>query len=86
MVPFDCTRGYYVCRYRIMYFAHKNRLDLHLFVFGIGALEFMSLSHEIVRELGRILDKWDDGEEIPLDSEYFPVGDHEMASMTSTST
>ncbi|KAG2753796.1 hypothetical protein P692DRAFT_20828796, partial [Suillus brevipes Sb2] len=61
-----------------MFFAHNNRLDLHLFVFGIGALEFMSLSHEIVRELGRILDKCDDGEEVPWDSEYFPVGDHEM--------
>jgi hypothetical protein len=69
-----------------MYFAHNSRLDFQPFVLGIGALEFMSLSHEIVRELGRILDKWDNDEEVPLDSEYFTVSDHEMTSMTSTST
>lgn len=48
-----------------MYFAHNSRLDFQPFVLGIDALEFVSLSHEIVRELGWILDKWDDGEEVP---------------------
>lgn len=48
-----------------MYFAHNSRLRFQPFILGIGALEFVSLSHEIVRELGWILDKWDDGEKVP---------------------
>jgi hypothetical protein len=43
----------------------------------------MGLSYEIVRELGRILAKWDGSEEVPLASKVFIISESSRSSENS---
>ncbi|KIK33573.1 hypothetical protein CY34DRAFT_18292 [Suillus luteus UH-Slu-Lm8-n1] len=58
-----------------MFFAHNRRFVSKPFpvVLGVGVLELMGFSYEIVSELGRILDEWDGSEEVRLASEDFII-------------